>query len=87
MDWCRARFAATCCRWRHCQPELTARFLRQIPHAKVVDVSRAAHMVAGDQNDALLGRGDRVPRARRAPAPGRATVGARWIGERSLLAS
>mgnify|MGYP003575957268 CR=1 FL=1 len=53
MDWCRARFAATCCRWRHCQPELTARFLRQIPHAKVVDVSRAAHMVAGDQNDAF----------------------------------
>jgi len=26
-------------------------FLRQIPHAKVVDVGGAAHMVAGDQND------------------------------------
>jgi pimeloyl-ACP methyl ester carboxylesterase len=28
-------------------------FLRQIPHAKVVDVGGAAHMVAGDQNDAF----------------------------------
>jgi pimeloyl-ACP methyl ester carboxylesterase len=26
-------------------------FLRQIPHAKVIDVGGAAHMVAGDQND------------------------------------
>jgi pimeloyl-ACP methyl ester carboxylesterase len=30
-------------------------FLRQIPHAKVVDVGGAAHMVAGDQNDAFSG--------------------------------
>jgi pimeloyl-ACP methyl ester carboxylesterase len=28
-------------------------FSRQIPHAKVVDVGGAAHMVAGDQNDAF----------------------------------
>jgi pimeloyl-ACP methyl ester carboxylesterase len=28
-------------------------FRRQIPHAKVVDVGGAAHMVAGDQNDAF----------------------------------
>jgi len=28
-------------------------FLRQIPHARVVDVGGAAHMVAGDQNDAF----------------------------------
>ena len=28
-------------------------FLRQIPGAKMVDVSGAAHMVAGDQNDAF----------------------------------
>lgn len=26
-------------------------FLRRIPHAKLADVSDAAHMVAGDQND------------------------------------
>lgn len=28
-------------------------FLRRIPHAKLADVSDAAHMVAGDQNDAF----------------------------------
>ena len=28
-------------------------FLRQIPGAKMVDVGGAAHMVAGDQNDAF----------------------------------
>jgi non-heme chloroperoxidase len=30
-------------------------FLAQIPHAKCVDVGDAAHMVAGDQNDAFSG--------------------------------
>jgi pimeloyl-ACP methyl ester carboxylesterase len=28
-------------------------FLAKIPHAKLADVSDAAHMVAGDQNDAF----------------------------------
>jgi pimeloyl-ACP methyl ester carboxylesterase len=28
-------------------------FLAKVPHAKLADVSDAAHMVAGDQNDAF----------------------------------
>ena len=28
-------------------------FLAKVPHAKLADVSGAAHMVAGDQNDAF----------------------------------
>jgi hypothetical protein len=35
MDWCRARFAATCCRWRHYQPELTARGALVEQHCRV----------------------------------------------------
>ena len=30
-------------------------FLAAAPHARLVDVSRAGHMVAGDRNDAFTG--------------------------------
>src|SRR5205807_3503469 len=68
-------------------------FLRQIPGAKMVDVGGAAHMVAGDQNDAFSQavieflEGDirpslerRAPRAAPAGAPPPRPPGGGWRG-------
>ena len=40
--------------FKRLDPENIKEFQQRIPHAQVVDVSGAGHMVAGDRNDIFL---------------------------------